>query len=919
MEINLIPQADGQVAVTCNGQSSHTFDLLALTPEQSTQPTHARTVPHPLDDPVSYGQALYAALFAPDSLARQTLESYPEQILLVIEEPGLQSIPFEYAYGPDGFLVLDHHFVRGLPPAQRITPAMDDSAGDSPGGLHIVAVPSNPLHRDVPPLDIEGEWQRLAEIVDTVDHAVTLVRTRPPTLEQLRTLLANQRNRIVHFMGHGVPPDGHVGAWIDQNNPTESALLFEDATGAPKPEIARNIVRRLRGTAFLVVLSACQSATPGETSFSNIAAALVANKIPYSLGMRFNIFDDDARRFARVFYSELARGSTVEEATLQARLALSDGPNDWAVGVPVLYTCLAQPNSLSVGAGKPRVLENQPPLEVSALPRAEGAFQGRIAELIKIGDLMTGDSRPQLLTIHGGGGQGKTALAREAVERFAFAWPGGVWAISLEMLPTRHDLVTRLATFLGIETQQMADDHEIEQQVLTRLGRQRTLIVLDNAETLVDAVMDSQMEGQVEGHVEALDLVDFVLNQLMGTRAYLLVTSRTHLGWSGEVALDLGGLSPQEGAALFRQSAPQRRSDMDAPLARALSEKVDGHPLALRLLGRTFNELATPLTDFVAEYESQLIQARDRYRHEDHRHRTLYASIETSVRHLDDELRTLLAGLWVFHAPFLAESATEIFAEIFEDERVPDGLHKLWQRGLLARQSRPLRDGTVLLYQLLSVTRPYVEKVLAVDVMPDPAARATLLHRFGLAYADLARTIYINLNSSAVLIHVAQQTRDDLARGHQQIDGEDQARYWLHWGWILRRLGDPTRGLQLTQQALTFAQDHHQRLALEALNNMALVYDATGKPKEALALYEQALPIMREVGDRAGEATTLNNMAGVYRSTGKPKEALALYEQALPIRREVGDRAGEATTLNNMAGVYRSTGKPKEALALYEQ
>ena len=36
---------------------------------------------------------------------------------------------------------------------------------------------------------------------------------------------------------------------------------------------------------------------------------------------------------------------------------------------------------------------------------------------------------------------------------------------------------------------------------------------------------------------------------------------------------------------------------------------------------------------------------------------------------------------------------------------------------------------------------------------------------------------------------------------------------------------------------------------------------------------------MREVGDRAGEATTLNNMAGVYRGTGQPKRALELYEQ----------------------------------------
>src|SRR5438034_671524 len=82
----------------------------------------------------------------------------------------------------------------------------------------------------------------------------------------------------------------------------------------------------------------------------------------------------------------------------------------------------------------------------------------------------------------GSGGQGKTTLAREAVERFAYAWPGGVWAISLETLPARADFVITMARFLGIEAS------ELEQQVLQRLAMHRTLVVLDNAETLDIAV-----------------------------------------------------------------------------------------------------------------------------------------------------------------------------------------------------------------------------------------------------------------------------------------------------------------------------------------------------------------------------------------------------------------------------------------------
>jgi tetratricopeptide (TPR) repeat protein len=50
-----------------------------------------------------------------------------------------------------------------------------------------------------------------------------------------------------------------------------------------------------------------------------------------------------------------------------------------------------------------------------------------------------------------------------------------------------------------------------------------------------------------------------------------------------------------------------------------------------------------------------------------------------------------------------------------------------------------------------------------------------------------------------------------------------------------------------------------------------------------LKYYNQALPIWREVGDRAGVATTLNNIGEVYRSISQPQEALKYYNQALPI------------------------------------
>jgi hypothetical protein len=42
----------------------------------------------------------------------------------------------------------------------------------------------------------------------------------------------------------------------------------------------------------------------------------------------------------------------------------------------------------------------------------------------------------------------------------------------------------------------------------------------------------------------------------------------------------------------------------------------------------------------------------------------------------------------------------------------------------------------------------------------------------------------------------------------------------------------------------------------------------------------------------------------VHNDLGEPQQALQYYAQALPIRREVGDRAGEAVTRYNMAMIH---------------
>src|SRR5207244_10111146 len=129
------------------------------------------------------------------------------------------------------------------------------------------------------------------------------------------------------------------------------------------------------------------------------------------------------------------------------------------------------------------------------------------------------------------------------------------------------------------------------------------------------------------------------------------------LGWVGEIGFELTGLAPIEGIRLFQQHAQRRLGEIDHAGAWELSEKVDGHPLSLRLLGSAFNASGNSFSTFVEEFEAHLLKVEDIYKGIDHRQRTLYDSIETNVRYLSNDLRSLLSGLWIFHASFLPEIA----------------------------------------------------------------------------------------------------------------------------------------------------------------------------------------------------------------------------------------------------------------------
>jgi tetratricopeptide (TPR) repeat protein len=90
---------------------------------------------------------------------------------------------------------------------------------------------------------------------------------------------------------------------------------------------------------------------------------------------------------------------------------------------------------------------------------------------------------------------------------------------------------------------------------------------------------------------------------------------------------------------------------------------------------------------------------------------------------------------------------------------------------------------------------------------------------------------------------------------------------------------------------------------------MGVILTHRKDPEGAIALFEQALGLHRELEDRSGEALCLFNLAGCHDKLGRRKQARELYERSLTIAEENKDLEGVARAGRLLAGALIRSGK----------
>ena len=466
----------------------------------------------------------------------------------------------------------------------------------------------------------------------------------------------------------------------------------------------------------------------------------------------------------------------------------------------------------------------------------------------------------------------------------------------------------RLARFYGLDPAQYSFPVDLQHAILQRRAHVRSLLVLDNIETLIDA--------QRSDHPVAVALASF-LRRLKEGDGSVLFTSRMlpPSDWGNCEIVHLTGLSDEAGAALFHALLSADRIHLaPLPARQMLSQRVQGHPFSIRLLaGRFADESTTDLSSFLEHIEGELEQAEQTTPtsiEDPERQRTLYACIDYSVKRLTPEQRTVLDATRLFQAPFLPE----FVADVLDDEvQTPLHLQNLVRLSLLEISARTFKEGELVLLELHPMLRWYIQH-------HHPESDATVLEHYGEVYAQLARSSYETYDRDSRVRYLVRQSLPDCEAALEYFP--PARRSWLayHLARPYERIGQNRRALTLYEQVLEISQAIGERLNVAmAQHAIATVLWQQGKPTEALATLQQALQIKQDLGDVHGIAVTQHAMANVLWQQGKPHEALILYQQALQIKQDLGDMSGVALTQTGMADVLVRQGKPHEAKALYQQ